>query len=77
MVLAAIPTVLVLALALFEAIGRTLALDLAIAAGIAELVGLGYVIAFRSKFRFWGTVGSIRLTSSFGLIIVGLKVAVH
>ena len=77
MVLAAIPTVLVLALALFEAIGRTLALDLAIAAGIAELVGLGYVIAFRSKFRFWGTVGSILLTSSFGLIIVGLKVAVH
>ncbi len=77
MVLAAIPTVLVLSLAAFEAFGRTLALDLALAVGIAELVGLGYVIARRSSFRFWATVGSVLLTASFGLIIVTLKVAVH
>jgi hypothetical protein len=77
MVLAAIPTVLVLSLAAFEAFSRNLALDLALALGIAELVGLGYVIALRSKFRFWGTVGSIVLTASFGVIIVALKVAVH
>ena len=77
MVLAAIPTILVLALGWWEALSRTLALDLAIAAGIAELVGLGFIIARRSGFRFWGTVGSIVLTASFGLIIVGLKVAVH
>jgi hypothetical protein len=77
MVLAAIPTVLVLALGWWEALNRNLALDLAIAVGIAELVGLGFVIARRSGFRFWGTVGSILLTASFGLIIVGLKVAVH
>jgi hypothetical protein len=77
MVLAAIPTVLVLALAAFEAFGRTLALDLALAVGIAELVGLGFVIARRSRFRFWGTVGSILVTASFGAIIVAMKVAVH
>ena len=77
MVLAAIPTVLVLSLAVFEAFGRNLALDLALALGIAELVGLGFVIARRSRFRFWGTVGSVLLTASFGAIIVALKVAVH
>jgi hypothetical protein len=77
MVLAAIPTVLVLSLAAFEAFNRNLALDLAMALGIAELVGLGYVIARRSNFHFWGTVGSILLTASFGLVIVALKVAVH
>jgi hypothetical protein len=77
MVLAAIPTVLVLSLAAFEAFGRNLALDLALALGIAELFGLGFVIARRSSFRFWGTVGSILLTASFGVVIVSLKAAVH
>jgi hypothetical protein len=77
MVLAAIPTVLVLALAAFQAFGRDLALDLALGLGIAELVGLGLVIARRSGFRFWGTVGSVLLTASFGLTVVALKVAVH
>ena len=77
MVLAAIPTVLVLSLAAFEAFSRNLALDLALGLGIAELVGLGFVIARRSRFRFWGTVGSVLLTASFGVVIVMMKVAVH
>ena len=77
MVLAAVPTVLVLSLAAFEAFSRNFALDLALALGIAELVGLGFLIAYRSRFRFWGTVGSILLTASFGVVIVAMKVAVH
>ena len=77
MVLAAIPTVLVLSLAAFEAFSRNLALDLALGLGIAELAGLGFVIARRSRFRFWGTAGSVLLTASFGAVIIALKVAVH
>ena len=49
MVLAAIPTALVLALGALEALDRNLTLDLAIGLGVAELVGLGLVIARRSK----------------------------
>ena len=77
MVLAAIPTVLVLALGAFKAVDRNLALDLAIGLGVAELVGLGFVIARRSKMGVWGTLGSVMLTASFGLVIVALKAAVH
>jgi hypothetical protein len=77
MVLAAIPTVLVLALGAFQAIDRNLALDLAIGLGVAELVGLGLVIARRSHMGVGGTLGSVVLTASFGLVIVALKVAVH
>ena len=66
MVLAAIPTVLVLALGAFEAFDRNLTLDLAIGLGVAELVGLGLVIARRSKMGFGGTIGSMLLTASWG-----------
>jgi hypothetical protein len=77
MVLAALPTVLVLALGSFEALSRDLTLDLAIGLGVAELVGLGFVIARRSKMGVLGTLGSVVLTASFGVLIVGLKTAVH
>ena len=77
MVLAAIPTALVLALGAFEALNRDLTLDLAIALGVAELVGLGLVIARRSKMGVGGTIGSMLLTASLGMLIVGLKTVVH
>ncbi len=77
MVLAAIPTVLVLALGSFEHLERSLALHLAIGLGVAELVGLGFVIARRSHMGITGTLGSVLLTASFGVVIVSLKVAVH
>jgi hypothetical protein len=77
MVLAAIPTVLVLALGALKALDRNLALDLAIALGVAELVGLGFIIARRSKMGVGATLGSMLLTASFGVLIVALKVAVH
>ncbi len=77
MVLAAIPTVLVLALGALEALDRNLTLDLAIGLGVAELAGLGLVIARRSKMGFGGTIGSMFLTASLGMVIVGLKTVVH
>ena len=77
MVLAAIPTVLVLSLGGLEALSRDLTLDLAIALGVAELVGLGLVIARRSKMGVGGTIGSMLLTASLGMLIVGLKTVVH
>ncbi len=77
MVLAAIPTVLVLGLGALEALDRDLTLDLAIGLGVAELVGLGLVIARRSRMGVGGTIGSVLLTASFGILVVGLKTVVH
>ena len=77
MVLAAIPTALVLGLGAFEALNRDLTLDLAIALGVAELAGLGLIIARRSEMGLGGTIGSMLLTTSLGMLIVGLKTVVH
>lgn len=77
MVLASIPTVLVLILGVVGVVGRNPTYDLCIALGVAELAGLGLLIAIRSQMGVRGTIGSVLVTAMLGILIVGLKAAVH
>ncbi len=77
LVQAAVPAVVFLVLGWAGALSRDAAIDLAVAAGVVALAGWGFLIARRSRMSVLGTIGAVGLNSSFGLAIVGLKIAVH
>jgi hypothetical protein len=74
---AGLPTFVVLALGWIGVISTDTATTLAIALGIASMVGLGFLIARRSGLTPLGTLWSVALSASFGLAILVLKVTVH
>ncbi len=74
---AAIPAVGALALGWIGVLSNRGATNLAIAVGIAGLIGLGFRIGRNSRLTPLGTAFAVLLCGTLGLAIVTLKVIVH
>lgn len=75
-VMAAVPTAVILGLGWIGVLPEETAIDLAIGVGVATLFGLGLLVGRRLGLTPLATLGSAALNGTFGLVIVGLKIAV-
>ena len=73
----ALPALLPLGLAWVGLVSIDLAVNLAIAAGVAGLAACGVVIARRRGLSVPATILATLGSAMFGLVIVGLKLAIH
>lgn len=77
LVLAAVPSAVILALGGLGAFSLTTSIDLALAAGLAGLAIWGFEAGRRSDFGWVRTLAATALTCGLGALIVLLKILIH
>jgi len=74
---AAVPTVVLMALAILDVLATTTAIDVAIGLAVVSLFGWGFAAARRSRDTLRAQLVSGALSGALGLVIVALKLAFH
>lgn len=74
---AAGPAVIFMVLAMLDVLETTTAIDVAIGIGVLSLFGWGFAAGRRSRDTLRGQLLAGALSGALGLVIVGLKIAIH
>jgi hypothetical protein len=74
---AAGPAVILMVLAMLDVLETNTAIDVAIGIGVLSLFGWGFAAGRRSRDTLRGQLLAGALSGALGLVIVGLKIAIH